>query len=187
MTTDTSKMYTVKKCPHWTENNGDECKMTKGGLYIPMPEHVSMFCMSSRYAHCHQYIRGEELLQEAARNFGYIVEDGRRRYRRVSDRFQLVLSSCDDDMTPLSVLDDHAFTLDLSLGGMRLESRRKISTGRPVAFAFSRDFTIPDLSGTGEVRWCEPDRDSGGFVAGLEFSDGTMSRAIGSHMGLPMM
>ena len=187
MSADSLQNYSAKKCPYWINGDGSECKMTKGGLFLPMPDHISIFCTTSRFTQCHQYIRGEELLQETARKFGCVDEEGRRKYRRVADRFQLTLSSCDEDMNPAEILDDKAFTVDLSLGGIRLETRRQVQPSGIVAFSFGSDFSIPDLSGTAEVRWCEPDHDKDGFVAGLEFSDCRMSQAIGSHMGLPMI
>lgn len=185
--TNSKKNSTDKKCPYWSKQNSHECKMTKGGLYIPMPEHVDMFCSKPQYSQCHQYLRGRELLQETARKYGFIVEGGRRKYRRVPDRTLVSLSSSGSGKNVLELLDDKAFTVDLSLGGMRLESNKKIKKDSLVSFQFSSDFSIPNLQGNGEVKWCEPLEDSDSFQVGVAFSDFELTQAIGSHLGLPMM
>lgn len=176
-----------KQCPYWGKNNSHECKMTKGGLYIPMPEHINMFCLTSRYTFCHQYIRGCELLREAAKKYGFIVDGGRRRYRRVAERIPVSVSLCDKDRGLIELIDEDAVTIDLSLGGLRLLSRRELPRDSLVSFGFGPDFTIPDLAGIGEVKWCELKSDSPLFEAGLAFSDFRVTQAIGSHLGLPMM
>ena len=186
MTKDKKKSI-ANQCPYWSTDNSHECKMTKGGLYIPMPEHVDMFCSKSLYSQCHQYLRGLELMQETARKYGFIVEGGRRKYRRVSDRTILSLSACDSSRNLLELLDGKAFTVDLSLGGMRLESSKEIKKDSLVSFKFSPDFSIPNLSGIGEVKWCDPIENSEHFQAGVAFADFELTQAIGSHLGLPMM
>ena len=184
---DNKKNPPANQCPYWSPHNSHECKMTKGGLYIPMPEHVDMFCSKPQYVQCHQYLRGCELLKETARKYGFIVDGGRRKYRRVSDRTTLSLSACDDSRNLLELLDDNAFTVDLSLGGMRLESSKEIQKDSLISFQFSPDFSIPNLSGMGEVKWCEPIENSDHFQAGVAFADFELTQAIGSHLGLPMM
>lgn len=176
-----------KKCPYWSKNNSHECRMTKGGLYIPMPEHVEMFCSTASYSRCHQYIRGCELLQETAKKYGFIVDGGRRRFRRVAERLHLAVSECDVDKKPVSILDDRAMTVDLSLGGLRLESHQAITQDTCLAFDFGPDFSTPHLTGMGEVKWCEKKRDSDLFEVGVSFTDFTLTQAIGTHLGLPLM
>lgn len=182
-----NKKLTKEQCPYWSSQNSHECKMTKGGLYIPMPEHVDMFCSKPRYTSCHQYLRGCDLMRETAKRYGFIIDEGRRKYRRVSDKVFLSLSSCDANRNVLELLDDKAFTIDLSLGGMRLESSKIITKDSCVAFQFSPDFSRPSLFGTGKVKWCKPADNSDHFQVGVAFTDFELTQAIGSHLGLPMM
>ena len=182
-----NKKLTGEQCPYCSSDNSHECKMTKGGLYIPMPEHVDIFCSKPQYTGCHQYLRGCELMQETARKYGFIVDGGRRKYRRVSDRTALSLSSCDKGRKLLELIDDKAFTVDLSLGGMRFESVKEIKKDSLVSFQFPSDFSIPNLSGMAEVKWCEAIDNSNRFQAGVAFADFELTQAIGSHLGLPMM
>jgi len=187
MHNDIKNESSCEKCPYWSKNRSHKCKMTKGGLYIPMPEHIDMYCSKPLYAQCHQYIRGCELLQETAKKYGFVVDGGRRRFRRVVDSIPLAISLCDMSRTPLEMIDDKAITIDLSLGGLRVESHAMIPKDTFISFEFGSDFSTPDLAGTGEVKWCEARRDSDTFEAGIAFSDFSLTQAIGAHLGLPMM
>lgn len=175
------------QCPYWSKNHSHECRMSKGGLYIPMPEHVEMFCSTSQYIQCHQYIRGCELLKETAKKYGFIVDGGRRKFRRVAESVPLAIIACDADRKPVQLIDDNAMTVDMSLGGMRLLSHSEIPKDTLVAFEFGMDFTTPDLTGVGLVKWCERQDGSDKFEAGISFSDFRLTQAIGSHLGLPLM
>ncbi|MCB2184737.1 MAG: PilZ domain-containing protein [Desulfobulbaceae bacterium] len=175
------------KCPYWSKNNSKECRMTKGGLYIPMPEHIAMFCATARCTQCHQYIRGTELLQEAAKKYGFIVDGGRRRYWRVADRVPLRVFVCDKERNNQEILDDRAVTVDLGLGGLRIESHKKISRNTFVSLEFASELAQAGASGLGEVKWCEAKDGSSLFEAGIAFSDFGLTEAIGVHLGLPMM
>ncbi len=175
------------QCPYWSKNKSKECGMIKGGLYIPMPEHVEMFCSSARFGVCHQYIRGCELLQESAKKYGLITDGARRRFRRVADRIPMRLALCDKNGDSLQMLDEQAVTLDLSLGGLRLESNSRIDKDVVVAFEFADTFSVPELTGIGEVKWCAANKATDKFEAGIAFRDFSLTHAIGTHLGLPMM
>ena len=177
-----------KICPYTGQGEGQECKMTKGGLYIPMPEHIEMFCQTPKFVECHQYIRGSELLKETAQKYGFILDGSRRRYRRVLDRFMVSLAVCDENGTPKEILDENAHTIDISLGGMRIDSSSDIAGRGLIAFEFGSDFVMPILEGVGEIKWATEIKGNGGkgFHAGVAFLDSRISHAIGTHMGLPM-
>lgn len=162
-----------------------ECRVTKGGLYLPMPEHSEMFCLTDQYVQCHQYVKGAELVREAAREYGFILDESRRKYRRVRQRIALLLAECSDDGRPLEVLDRNAYTLDLSLGGFRFETQVQIPVNQKIAFAFGNDFATPSWEGVGEVRWADSLRDGRTVQAGLIFTDSKTFQAVGKHMGLP--
>ncbi len=173
-------------CSYWAENDEQRCQMTKGGLYIPMPEHTKMFCTTSLYSQCHQYIRGCELLNETARKYGFI-DNGRRHYRRVPDRFSLSVACCDELGLPDDTFCEQVMALDLSLGGLRLKSMAAIPVQKLVAFTFGNDFSIPSLQGMGQIKWCQAaSDDSQYFQSGLEFLDGKTKQAVGNHLGLPL-
>lgn len=187
MTTGDEMQPENKQCPYWAKDNSHECRMTKGGLYIPMPEHVEMFCSTAKYVVCPQHVRGCELLQEAARKYGYVTDGGRRRFRRVDDHRPVKVSLCDQERRPLELLDENAVTIDLSLGGMRVQSHKELPRDAFICFEFDAGFTVPALAGVGEVKWCEASRNGAPhFEAGVAFTDSRLTQAIGAHLGLPM-
>lgn len=171
-------------CPHLSEN-ALECRVTKGGLYLPMPAHIEMFCQASLYIQCHQYVKGCELVRETARKYGFILDESRRKYRRVRQRLALLLSTCSDQGQPLAVIDRNACTLDLSLGGLRFETRVEIPVNQKIAFSFGNDFAAPSWQGFGEVRWADSWQEGCTSQAGLIFTDSSTFQAVGKHMGLP--
>src|SRR5512136_659872 len=109
--------------------------MTRGGLFIPMPEHIKMFCKSQSYGKCYHYLKEcEQFISQP--NKQNVVASGRdrRRFERVAGRYSLVLASCDGMGRPQEMMTDKACTLDLSLGGMRFESPSSLPVRRMVAF-----------------------------------------------------
>ncbi len=161
--------------------------MTKGGLYIPLQEHVRIFCSTPQYIKCHQYLRGCELIQQTAKKYDFIVDGGRRQFRRVPEHVPLSVSSCDANRQPLEMLAKEAITVDMSLGGLRLESICRIPADTEVLLDFGPGFSTPELRGVGKVAWCESKANSTLFEVGIAFSDFCLTRAVGYHLGLPTM
>lgn len=160
--------------------------MTKGGLYIPLPEHIDIFCSTPRFSRCHQYIRGCELLNETAQKLGFAKEkNGRRQYRRMPDHLLLSVSFCDETGKPLYRVEDPVRTVDISLGGLRLESKTKLPANELIAFTFGPDFIKPGFTGLGKVKWCQ-ETEGKGFQAGLAFLNSSPRQVIGTHLGLPV-
>ena len=161
------------------------CAMTRGGVYLPMPEHIEMFCKTSHFTDCHHYVRGNQLSSEAGRKDG-CKDHGRRQFRRIPDMFSLVLSTCDETGRPCQLLDAHAHTIDVSPGGVRLQSSRQLTPDNLVAITFGPDFSSPSLTGIGQVRWSVATDSPELYLAGLSFLDAATKQAIGRHMGIPM-
>ncbi len=166
------------KCPFYSTNRSNECGMTKGGMYIPMPVHVKMFCRSVRFSRCQQYIRGYELIRHKVAESGGIVNGDRRRLPRFAERLSLTLMSYYNNMSPRESICDKVATIDMSLGGVRIEGSRELAKDSFVNFEFDSDFSSPGLSGVGEVKWCKSRKDSDRFEAGIAFADLSSSRAL---------
>lgn len=162
-----------------------ECKVTEGGLYLPMPEHIDMFCKDASHVHCRHYLRGCEICKENAQKMGLVNDESRRKYRRVRERIDLFLAQYSDSGKLIDVLDDSAYTIDLSLGGFRFESRNPVPANERIGFSFGNDFVTPSWQGFGQVRWTDSLKDSKGFQSGLTFTDSRTFQAVGRHMGLP--
>ena len=169
-------------CPYLSEGDR-ECLMTNGGLYIPMPEHVNNLCQTSRFDQCHHYIQGCSVVKDLAGHLDFIHNDSRRRYRRINERMPLQLSDCGQDGRSAGILDHEAFTVDLSFGGIRLESRVALPVREKICFMVGQRGDASCWEGQGEVRWTD-ELATGIFQSGLLVTDNKTFQAIGQHLSL---
>lgn len=153
--------------------------MSSGGVYLPLPQHVKMFCQSSQYIQCHQYIKGSEeiLAQEEIRKTGSDKINERRKFPRIAQQLFLKMYVSDSHLKASEIHDFKAKTLDISFGGFRLESPRELMPGSIVCFESDEDDSSHNISGTGEVRWCKPSKKSDYFEFGIAFPDAIQFRA----------
>jgi hypothetical protein len=159
--------------------------MTVCGLYVPLPEHVSKFCQTIKWNQCPQYLRGCDTLLELNWKRGLSQEKGRRRYPRLACRHNLALvlaaapSRQGDEPAELQ-----AWTMDLGLGGMRVQTGITLPEGAEVLFVFGEDFPVPGFAGRAEVRWQRGLSQSGVFQWGLGFIDQQASRVVSELLKL---
>jgi len=170
------------KCPFYSTKRSNECGMTKGGMYIPMPVHVKMFCLSLRFFRCQQYIRGYELIRHNVTESRGIVNGDRRRLPRFAERLSLTLMSYYNNISSRESICDKVATIDMSLGGVRIEGSRELAKDSFVNFDFGSDFSSQGLSGVGEVKWCESQKDSDRFEAGIAFADLSSSQSLEAYL-----
>lgn len=171
-------------CPYFAQSR-HECQMTYEGLYIPTLTQIHSRCMTGDYGQCHHYLQGRSALSDFAAQFGVASEASRRRYRRISAQIPLRLIAYGHDQCSGlldDVLDEEAFALDLSLGGLRLATTVPLPVRKTVAFVFGREAEKPvTIDGHGEIRWTR-ELDSGGFQSGLLVTDKRTFEAIGQRM-----
>lgn len=158
--------------------------MTKGGLYIPLPEHIEIFCCTSNFSECHHYINGLALLSEmSAAKVSY--EESRRRHRRIKDQLPVSLIRCDDaGHSQADAPHQHAMTVDLSIGGMCLKSSSEIHTNELLLLQLEAKAEQTALSGLADVKWCSPINESSEYLVGLAFRNIETGLAIGRQVGL---
>jgi hypothetical protein len=72
-----------------------------------------------------------------------------------------------DPAEPSKIANFEARTLDVSDGGFRIESPRKLAEGSIVGFVFDHDVSRHVVSKVGEVRWCNPSEKSACFELGM--------------------
>jgi len=104
-------------------------------------------------------------------------------------RVSLRLFKAGAEGRPGAMLCDDARAVDISLGGLRLETGTKIPVNRKLLFVFGEDFTVPRWSGEGVVRWSKQRGSSPEepmFHAGLAFTDSRTPQAVSRHLGLPI-
>jgi hypothetical protein len=157
--------------------------MTKGGLYIPLPEHIEIFCSTSHFAQCHQYIRGKELLSEAVAS-GAIYDDSRRRHRRIKEEIPVSIAACDVMGNRVGDFIEETTTFDLSIGGMCCKSKKEVPSSELLLLMFREDNLEPAISGIGEVKWCSSDQKSLGYKLGIAFKTKDTGYALNKQLGL---
>ncbi len=170
-------------CPYFQPMYEGSCTMTKGGLYIPLPEHVEEFCKKPRFDKCQQYLRGQQLLRQPVQEAA-AAQDSRRHFPRRRNHLPLVLSNCDAHGKPVDVIDRNAITIDMSLGGLGIQSSRELPEAKVLHFQLLSPQGKQGFSGMGEVRWGFRDQQSGRYRAGLSFVGNTISQELRQHFDL---
>jgi hypothetical protein len=168
-------------CPHWSRKD-QSCLLSHEGLYLPVKEHIGVYCEGGNFTSCTQYM-GQALHSDT----GEIVDNrlNRRKYRRVPGRFSFRLAERTDDSLELDkLIDDVATTVDLSPGGIRFESYRALPKGAEVFFSLNGEFSDPPLRGAGQVKWCHSLENAPLYHAGIAFSDKAVGTAIRDRLGL---
>ena len=175
------KHLTKQVCPHWSRQDRS-CLLSQGGLYLPVTEHVTVYCEGGNFTSCSQYM-GQVLHSDTDASVDKSMN--RRKHRRVPGRFSFRLAERTGDALELDkLIDDVATTVDLSAGGIRFESYRALSQGTEVFFSLNGNFSSPPLRGTGQVKWCRPLDNAPLYHAGISFSDKAIGAAISQRLGL---
>ncbi|MEJ2690835.1 MAG: PilZ domain-containing protein [Deltaproteobacteria bacterium] len=172
-------------CPYFKPDGNGDCQMTRGGLYIPLAGHIEIFCKTTNYSSCPQYIRGLTLIRQSFCRPGEKAES-RRQFQRVRNRIPLVISTCDEKGKPVKVIDRDAVTIDISLGGVRVSSNSEIPANKILHCSFQEGPEQMPVTGVGEVRWSSRTEGPLPFQAGLSFLDKTLPLAIGQRLGLQL-
>lgn len=173
-------------CPYFQLSPHGDCHLTKGGLYIPLPQHIEIFCKTEQFTFCPQYLRGHLYLHRENKSLiGCEEGESRRKFQRLKRRIPLFIATSDEKGNPIEQIDDNACTLDVSLAGMKISSKKEIPPHRVLYFRFGQEISLHYNGGIGEVRWATdtPDRDCC-YQAGISFLDKTLPAAIGEHLGM---
>jgi len=168
-------------CPHHGSPVG-RCVLSRGGLYVPIVEHARQFCRSDRYVSCSIFLADGKMFEALGLSHDG-APAGRRQHKRFPDRISMILALMNARNEADSLLDDNAFTLDLSAGGMRLASHRALDVDSLVSFRFGREFRQA-LQGIGQVRWCTSPDDSPLYHAGMKFMDAGVGQAVNRYLSL---
>lgn len=172
---------TEGRCHYWSISTRS-CLYGKGGIYLPVSEHIQTYCQTSNYLSC-PLLEG----QSFASSSGLPKEEfkDRRCYERVPGRFAFRLSDRikgEEDL--VSLLDDQSCTVDISPGGVRFESFREIPVDSLVSFSLVADSIDDPLEGVGLVKWCISLENAPVFHVGIAFVDTSVPYAVRSRLGL---
>lgn len=154
-------------CNYWASGKSQPCKLASGGLYIPMPHHIEIYCATPEYISCPQYM--DEILTRKNTRVASEAAASRRRFVRIKRNSSVILTLCNENGEPLKILDKNATILDLSWGGMRIESTVEMPQKSIIDFTFGEDFIIPGLRGKGQSRWNSYVKGTNTHQTGLAF------------------
>ena len=171
-------------CPFWDKHDGRTCQLVESGLYIPTQEHILHFCKTESYVACDHFV-GKSFSRQIP--FGISKDkpiNNRRLFTRIPTSQKISVSSysmakkADEDL-----LDDQAMTVDLSLGGIQIETNAPIYVNQIVSFSFDEYFHPPGFKGKGEIRWIHQDKSQDSpSHAGLAFVDNETANTVKNHL-----
>lgn len=169
------------KCPFWSTES-HKCRICNGGLFIPLDDHVEVYCTTPAYPQCLQYeLHSEKQLQimREARGQG----QNRRKYTRTNASHKISLAKLVESGEIVSHHSTIAKTLDVSKGGMKLAIEIPLLTNTVVQFSFDDSFPKGLQGGTGQVTWCNKQIDEAGYQAGISFRGDHLLEAMESYLG----
>jgi len=154
----------------------------RGGIYLPVAEHIQTYCQTSNYSSC-PLLEGQPYASfEGAETNEF---ENRRGYERVPSRFAFRLSSrLQGEQNLEALLDDKACTVDISPGGIRFETYQVVTIDSLVSFSLVGDAFEEPLSGVGRVKWCMSLENAPVFHAGIAFTDKSVPSAVRDCLGL---
>ena len=180
----TNQSNSDKCCPFWDMQGKRTCRLVESGLFIPTRDHILNFCEKESFVKCYHYV-GKSTLQEKlfSKSENRPLRN-RRLYTRIPTHEKLSVSryslanESNEDM-----IDSQAMTVDLSLGGMQIESSEKFYINQILSFSFDENFHPPGFKGKGEIRWIHQDKSQDKpNHAGLAFIDNETTNAVRNHL-----
>jgi len=173
-----------KCCPFWDSYATRTCLLVESGLFIPTREHILHFCENESYITCYHYIgKSSPQVKPEDRRESRSLQN-RRQYTRIPTRQKLSVArySLAKEENE-DIIDHQALALDLSLGGMRIETDAPIYVNQIISFCFDEEFHPPGYKGKGEIRWIDPDKsEATSGSAGLAFIDNDTKNTVRNHL-----
>lgn len=171
----------MENCPFWSMLSM-KCRVSKGGLFIPLDDHIEAYCKTPYFSQCLQHALHSEnrlrMIERAnqARN--------RRKFSRVDACYKITLVRLIHSGAVATHHSAYAETLDLSSGGMRLTTNIPLKNDSVLQFSFGNDFPEGLHEGIGQVAWCNKEIDNPGYQAGVSFQDEQTIEAMDLFLGM---
>ena len=165
------------KCPFWTAAS-TKCGLSKGGIFIPLDDHVEAFCITPQFPACAQYTlysENQNFLAKKVRK----SEENRRKFMRIETKHKITLIKILEPGKPESPILTSANTLDLSKGGMRVATEKALLHDMLIQFSFGESFPQILHDVTGQVEWCNKQIDDPGYQVGVSFKEDNVIEVMG--------
>ena len=173
-------------CPFWDKYGKRTCLNVASGLFIPTQEHILHFCENELYITCVHYTAKHPTEQsEPPSDRQEKLIKNRRIYTRIPVSQNLSVSRFSMAKNEEEgILDDQATVMDLSLGGMRIETSARLYENQIVSFIFDENFHPPGFKGKGEIKWQDTPEPEEGVPgrAGLAFVDDQTKDTVRNHL-----
>ena len=153
------------------------CKMQETGLYIPLDDHIEIYCKSAEHILCQQYKLSVNVKKESQKETGTEAIN-RRMHPRIKGNYNLTLLRLNESGNAIGDHPSLANTLDLSSEGMRVTTRELLMHNSIIQFHFKSSFPSPLKSGLAQVKWCKPTGNSMQYMAGVAFQSNQTIQAM---------
>ena len=171
-------------CPFWDKYDKKTCRLAESGLFIPTREHILHFCENESFVQCYHFVGKYAPQEELVRKSKNRPLHNRRLYTRIPTREKLSVSRYSiANETNEDIIDSQAMAVNLSLGGMQIETNEEIHLNQIISFSFDENFHPPGFKGKGEIRWIQQDKSQDyPSNAGLAFVDTETINAVRNHL-----
>ncbi len=150
-------------CPYWQDSKCGS-KTGSDGLYIPLDDHIQMYCESSNFSHCSQYLEYDDVEHH---NTG--SKSNKRKRARISSKQPITIVYLNDSGNVVSKEIHKAMTIDLSKGGMRLFTDEPIMKNSLIQFSLDDTDASKSEEGIAISRWCNQLKDEDGYHVGFAY------------------
>ena len=137
-------------CPYYSD---EMCLIPENGMYLPLSIHREEYCLR-RYQDCVRF--------KQARPSDTEKPPERRRFPRL-----MRIIPCAPAEAPG---DPDCFTMDVSLGGVRVMTGERLEKGRRIGLWLYGPEKRPEVKAELEVRWQKPSFIEGWYETGLAFT-----------------
>ena len=168
-------------CPFWIPTSL-KCNLCTKGLFIPLEDHIEIYCKTEEYQTCSHYILSIESYRQSVTSNVENPNYNRRRHVRIEGIHPVTLNPLNSGGKVVPQFSIHAKTLDLSLGGLRLQTKEPLINDTLIRFSFDDFAHNLFLTGTAIIRWCHQLINSSEYQAGLAFCDNQATEAMKMYL-----
>jgi hypothetical protein len=173
------------ECPFWSPAD-KTCKVQSTGLFIPLDDHIEVYCKRAEHTLCQQYKLSERIAQNSEKTIKGSENKNRRQHPRIKSNYPLTLVRLNESGNVVDQSPSRATIVDLSSGGMRLTTREMLMHDSIIQFHFSTSSPSSMKSGLAKVKWCLPTNDDLQYQAGLAFQNELLLPKTGNFSAIQM-
>lgn len=156
------------ECPSWDVCR-NVCLQVKNGLFLPVAQHITAYCQSSRHPSCPHY-RLHTTKRDSSTELP-ITQIDRRRSVRISARHLFHISEIITNGQVVEPQQDKAWTIDLSETGVRFACKRIFPADTTIYFSLQLDDITNNTEEIGHVIWSEPLANTSLFQTGIAYAE----------------